>query len=178
MIRRLLATFTVAALAVVIGVVVIPTATAVQVVDAKALTDHECNATEWHFVINQLADDSLAPDTIHVEWSNGNDEDVPLDTVTPGGVAHYTTTANLDSTLTSATADLYDEWTGQFNLSHGPCNETTTTTTTTTPTVQTLPVTTTTQPVTTAPPQAGQLPSTPIAQPVTVVVTAQPTQTG
>ncbi|MBA2767798.1 MAG: hypothetical protein H0U35_01445, partial [Sporichthyaceae bacterium] len=37
--------------------------------------------------------------------------------------AHYATTANLTSTVTSATTDIYAGWSGQFNLSHGPCGE-------------------------------------------------------
>lgn len=174
MIRRLFAFVVVVAAVAAVGVAVVPGAGAVQAISAKALTDHECDATEWHFVINQLDDPSDAPATIHVEWANGNDEDVPLDTVTPGGVAHYVTTANLDSTVTSATADIVDSWDGQFNLSHGPCNETTTTTTTTSttspPTVQTLPVTTTT-----VPPTVQTLPVVPTVTPPIVV---QPTLTG
>jgi hypothetical protein len=39
-------------------------------------------------------------------------------------VAHYETKTNLDSTVKSATATIYSGWSGQFNLSHGPCTET------------------------------------------------------
>ncbi len=31
------------------------------------------------------------------------------------------TTSNLDSTVTGATAVIYSDWDGTFNLSHGPC---------------------------------------------------------
>jgi hypothetical protein len=89
-------------------------------IHAKALSDHECNSTEWHFVINQIDEEAHAPSSIHVEWANGASADVSLDKFT-GGVAHYVTTANLDSTVTSASAEIYSEWDGQFNLSHGPC---------------------------------------------------------
>jgi hypothetical protein len=92
-------------------------------ITAKALTDHECNSTEWHFVINQIDDEANAPDSITVVWANGNSEVVPRDKFT-GGVAHYLTTSNLDSTVVSATAQIYTGWSGQFNLSHGPCGPT------------------------------------------------------
>jgi hypothetical protein len=89
-------------------------------ITAKALTDHECNSTEWHFVITQINSAANAPATITVTWANGATEQVPLSKFT-GGVAHYVTTSNLDSTVVSATADIYSGWAGQFNLSHGPC---------------------------------------------------------
>lgn len=87
-------------------------------ISAKALCDHEIDWTEWHFVITSV-DPPDAPASIHVEWSNGNSEDIPLDGVT-GHVAHYTTTSNLDADVTSATAVIDASWSGQFNLSHGP----------------------------------------------------------
>jgi hypothetical protein len=89
-------------------------------ITAKALTDHECDATEWHFVINQIDSEAKAPQSITVKWANGSTEVVPLSKFT-GGVAHYATTSNLDSTVVSATATIYSWWKGQFNLSHGPC---------------------------------------------------------
>jgi hypothetical protein len=91
-----------------------------QQISARALTDHECNDTEWHFVITQIDTAADAPASIHVTWANGQSEDVPLLKFS-GGVAHYVTTSNLDSTVTSATAEIYAAWSGQFNLSHGPC---------------------------------------------------------
>jgi hypothetical protein len=81
---------------------------------------YECDGTEWHFVINQIDDATDAPATILVVWANSSAEDVPLSKVT-GGVAHYTTSSNLDSTVISATAVIYAGWSGQFNLSHCPC---------------------------------------------------------
>src|SRR5213076_564308 len=103
-------------------------------IHAKALTDHECSSVEWHFVITDMHDVN-APASITVSWSNGGTSTVALDRVT-GNVAHYVTTSNLGSTVTSATAMINSEWNGQFNLSHGPCNHTTgtsgTTSTTTT----------------------------------------------
>ena len=91
-------------------------------ITAKALADHECDSTEWHFVINQINSAANAPQSITVNWANGDSEVVPLSKFT-GGVAHYVTTSNLDSTVVSATAEIYSGWSGQFNLSHGPCGE-------------------------------------------------------
>ncbi|MHA2085156.1 MAG: hypothetical protein ACXABD_15475 [Candidatus Thorarchaeota archaeon] len=87
---------------------------------AKAIDDHECNAEEWHFVINQIDDEALAPASIQVFWDPWTVELVNLSKFT-GKVAHYTTTRNLDSKVIKAKAEIYDEWDGQFNLSHGPC---------------------------------------------------------
>jgi hypothetical protein len=95
-------------------------ATGTTTIKAKALTDHECDSTEWHFLINQIESEAKAPASITVTWANGKTEEVPLSKVT-GGVAHYTTTSFLDSTVVSATATIYSWWSGQFNLSHGPC---------------------------------------------------------
>ena len=72
-------------------------------ITVKALTDHDCDATEWHFVITQINSATNAPATITVTWANGDTEVVPLSKFT-GGVAHYVTTSNLDSTVVSATA--------------------------------------------------------------------------
>ena len=94
-----------------------------QTITAKALTAHECDSTEWHFVINQMNTEANAPTSITVEWANGASEVVPLAMFT-GKVAHYVTTSNLDSTVVSATTEIYTGWTGQFNLSHGPCGPT------------------------------------------------------
>jgi hypothetical protein len=116
-------------------------------VNPGSLTSHECNADEWHFVINQIDVAANAPATIHVTWANGSSADLPLANFT-GGVAHYFSFANLNSTVTSATATIYDGWDGSFNLSHGPCGTTTTTTTVPT-TTTTVPTTTTTVPTTT-----------------------------
>lgn len=120
-------------------------------ISAKAISDHECDSTEWHFVITQVSDDDLAPSSIHVTWEDDSELDVPLWKYT-GTTAHYLTTENLDSLVESASASIYEDWGGQFNLSHGPCGEPEVTTTTTAP-----PTTTTTAPppvvtTTTAPP--------------------------
>jgi hypothetical protein len=138
-------------------------------VNQGSLTNHECNATEWHFVITQIDTEADAPLFIHVTWANGASEDVPLDNFT-GGVAHYVTTANLDSTVTSATAVIYDGWSGTFNLSHGPC-PTPTTTPPTTPTT-TPPTTPTTTPPTTP---STTPPTTPSTTPPTTPSTATTT---
>jgi hypothetical protein len=105
-----------------------------QTIYAKALTEHGCNNSEWHFLINQIDEEYHAPASIHVYWANGNDQVLLLDDFT-GGVAHYRTTSNLGSTVTQAVATIYHDWDGEFNLSHGPCGSTTATPTrTATPT--------------------------------------------
>ncbi|MEO5691244.1 MAG: LPXTG cell wall anchor domain-containing protein [Candidatus Saccharimonadales bacterium] len=101
---------------------ILPSIAATQPISAKALTDHDCNETEWHFVINQIDSEVNAPAFITVNFSNGNTVVVAKNKFT-GGVAHYTTTSNLSSTVESATTTIYSSWSGQFNLSHGPCNE-------------------------------------------------------
>ncbi|MBA2770305.1 MAG: hypothetical protein H0U35_14495, partial [Sporichthyaceae bacterium] len=92
-------------------------------ISAKALDDHECDDSEWHFIITQIDNADNAPDSISVSWANGATAELLLDKVT-GSAAHYATTANLTSTVTSATTDIYAGWSGQFNLSHGPCSAT------------------------------------------------------
>jgi len=89
-------------------------------IEAKALGDHSCDSTEWHFVITQISDASLAPSSISVSWENGSSADIALSKFT-GGTAHYSTGSNLDSPVTGASAMIYSSWNGQFNLSHGPC---------------------------------------------------------
>src|SRR6266567_3725112 len=92
-------------------------------ISAKALASHDCDDTEWHFIITGIKDGITAPSTIHVTWANSAEEDVALDGVN-GQAASYTTTSNLDSTVVSATAVIDSAWVdgnGQFNLSHGPC---------------------------------------------------------
>jgi hypothetical protein len=77
--------------------------------------------TSAHFVINQITPASNAPAFITVTWTNGDTEDVPLDRVT-GKVAHYTVAGTATHTaIADATADIYDEWSGQFNLSSVEC---------------------------------------------------------
>ena len=51
-------------------------------VKAGSLSDHGCNDSEWHFIINQIDTASDAPATIHVTWANGQSADVPLEKVT------------------------------------------------------------------------------------------------
>ena len=77
--------------------------------------------TSAHFVINQISPASNAPASIDVTWSNGDVENVPLDRVT-GRVAHYTVAGSATHTaISTATADIYDGWGGQFNLSSVEC---------------------------------------------------------
>lgn len=161
-------------------------ASATKVIAAKALDDHECVSGEWHFVINQISDPTLAPASIEVTWANGSGQVVPLEKFT-GQVAHYTTTAHQDSTVVSATTTIYAEWDGQFNLSHGPCGEPTptptptpTATPTPTPTPEPTPSPTPTPTVTPTPtPEPTPSPTpTPTNTPTsTPTPTATPTMT-
>lgn len=90
-------------------------------IEAKNLEGpHDCVDNEWHFVITQIDVEANAPASIHVEWANGYSEELPLSDFT-GGTAHYLTTTVVDSTVSKATADIYSSWSGNFNLSHVPC---------------------------------------------------------
>jgi len=85
------------------------------------LTDHDCDATEWHFVINKISGD--APATITVEWSNGTTSTLPMthETMT---TAHYSSTEHLDDGVVPVDAwfmPVEGSTYGMFNLSHGPC---------------------------------------------------------
>jgi len=93
-------------------------------------TDCQYGIALWHFVITQIADESLAPASITVYWDDGAlQEDVPLWKST-GHMAHYTTTANAGHIVNDATASIYNAWPegegvgeGQFNLSSVECEE-------------------------------------------------------
>ncbi|KKS31360.1 hypothetical protein A2380_02730 [candidate division WWE3 bacterium RIFOXYB1_FULL_43_24] len=163
-------------------------------VNDGSLENHGCDSTEseWHFIINQLSSPSLAPASIHVVWANGSQEDVPLQKVTSGGMAHYATSSNLGSRVESATTYIYEGWMGNFNLSHGPCGstdtptptitvtetvtETVTQTPTETVTVTNTPTETETQTVTTTE-TVTQTPTETITQTPTETVTGTPTIT-
>lgn len=99
-------------------------------VKESSLTNHECNSTEWHFVINQIGTADQAPAYIWVTWYQPGPlyyvGQVWLSTFT-GGVAHYRTTNHLDLVVINAIASIYESWGGEFNLSHGPCNPSTAT---------------------------------------------------
>lgn len=90
------------------------------VVSAQSLASHECDPNEWAFVITQVRNRGDAPASIFVRWRDGDNREVLLDRVT-GQTAHYLTTEHLDQPVTQATARLPPGWSGQFNLSHGPC---------------------------------------------------------
>lgn len=89
-------------------------------VNPGSIGSHACDDTEWHFVITQISEPSLAPASIHVVWANGAEDDLSLDRVT-GGTAHYSYYGNLNVPVANAWAEIYDGWSGTFNLSHGPC---------------------------------------------------------
>jgi LPXTG-motif cell wall-anchored protein len=104
--------------------------TAIVHVKQASLTGHSCDATQWHFVINQLTE-GQAPASITVTWEGGATETVAL-TKTSGSVAHYFTTANLGIQVSDATATIVGPWSGQFVVSSGPCFGTALTVTATT----------------------------------------------
>ncbi len=124
------------------------------IVHAKSISGHDCNPDEFGWVITQ-ADEITPPPFITVTYDDNSVEVINLTKVT-GGVAHYVTTNNLNHKAASGEASLSDSdyaaWTaanGQFNLSHGPCDEVTTTTVEQTTTTTEPETTTTTEPVTT-----------------------------
>lgn len=89
-----------------------------------AKTDAPECGQERHFVINQVAEEALAPSAITIELKNGTLEEMPLSKFT-GKVAHYTSVNNnLDVGMKQAWTQIYASWSGEFNYSHGPCGPT------------------------------------------------------
>jgi hypothetical protein len=79
----------------------------------------ECS-DRWFFVMNQFG--HLAPPaTIHLAWSDGSQADIPILKDTPATLAQYEAPDN-GFTLDSVTANVPDEWTGQFNVGEAPCD--------------------------------------------------------
>jgi hypothetical protein len=86
-----------------------------------ACTDAGGTVTSWHFIINQVRV-GAPPANIMVTFSNGDTQNVPL-AKTSGPVGHYNVSGTATHTLiTSATATIYDGWSGQFNLSSVECS--------------------------------------------------------
>lgn len=90
-------------------------------VKTSTLTGYSCDPSQWHFVITQIG--SAAPSSISVTWANGDRASVALSVVT-GGTAQYSTTQDLSTPVTDATAVVPPSWGGQFNISSGPCGTT------------------------------------------------------
>lgn len=87
-----------------------------------SIASYDCDPSEWHFVITKINGGPVnAPSEIKVTWENGAQAEIPL-TKFAGKVAHYQTALHLDSSVTEATAVIYKEWNGNFNLGSGPCN--------------------------------------------------------
>lgn len=91
----------------------------------KQVTPHNLGGAypcsdRWFFVLNQFGG-RAAPASIHVVWTDGSQEDVPLMKDTPATIAQYATSEHLGFTVESATANVPADWSGQFNLSEGPC---------------------------------------------------------
>lgn len=109
-------------------------ATATQHVKSSTITDYDgCKDTGGvYFVITDLS--SGAPSSITVTLSNSSTATVPL-LKNPGNSAHYSYTfPSAGLSVTDATAELPDTWSGQFNISHCLGGTSTTTTTQTVPT--------------------------------------------
>lgn len=75
----------------------------------------------WFWVLNQVDADDL-PQTIHVTWTDGSQEDLPAVHVPAERVAHYATTTHPDVTVLRATAVVDDDWTGRFIITEQFCN--------------------------------------------------------
>lgn len=89
-------------------------------ISADPLTPATCNSNTWDITISQIDTETDVPHSIHVNWANQT-----IDDLTPtftGGTAHYMYSGNLDSTVTSATTDIYGAWAGEFRVSEGPCS--------------------------------------------------------
>jgi len=82
------------------------------------------NNDGFHFIINGLeTNPSNAPASIHVTYSDGFVEDIPLDFLAGGGqTAHYISGYHpvVGTTVVSATANIIGDYTN-FVLSHIPC---------------------------------------------------------
>lgn len=79
-----------------------------------------CDATRWFFVVNQLRG-ANAPPSIHVAWTEGTQQSVPL-LSSSTGTAHYGTAAHLNVTLKGAWVNLPNSWSGNFRIGAGPCD--------------------------------------------------------
>lgn len=95
-------------------------------VKAASLSDQQGVCTtqglgvaSWHFLINGVEQEALAPASITVFW--GTTSEVVARDRFVGGVAHYTTSLHAGLQVTDATAVIYDGWAGQFNLSDATC---------------------------------------------------------
>ncbi|MCM8750319.1 hypothetical protein NET02_14290 [Thermomicrobiaceae bacterium CFH 74404] len=75
---------------------------------------------EWHFVITQIDQESNAPSSITATFQNAGTVTITREKFT-GGTAHYTYYTSGSDTLITATATIYEDWNGQFNLSHAKC---------------------------------------------------------
>lgn len=85
-----------------------------------------CENVGWHFVINQVKD-GPAPTSITVFWSDGTSTVVALSPPVTQNVAHYIAAPNPNgSTVIDATSEIYQGWTGNFNLSGCKAPSTTT----------------------------------------------------
>lgn len=100
------------------------------------------DATAWNFTISEVTQ-AQAPAKIDVTWSNGATEELLLADVRDGGgnivdpaergTARYTTSANLDAQVASATATIQGQWDGQFAVNGVACPGTRSLSTTTVP---------------------------------------------
>ncbi len=84
--------------------------------------DRDEKSNEWHWVITQ-AGGGIAPASIEVTFLYAGTVTVPVDNVTPGGLAHYYYFGFLGDTHVVATTEIDESWSGQFNLSHYPCGQ-------------------------------------------------------
>lgn len=89
-----------------------------EVVHAQGLEDHDCEPSEWHFVITHV-DEDTAPRSIHVVWAE-DDASVGLARV-DGRTAHYRTSSHLDQPVEDARTRIHEGWDGRFTLGDGPC---------------------------------------------------------
>jgi hypothetical protein len=156
----------------------------ISIKDGHKGTHVECSdgqQIEWHFVITQIANSSLAPGSITAQFQNAGTVTIGLDKFT-GGTAHYTySNTSSSETLIDAWATIYAGWDGQFNLSHAKCVGSTST-----PTQVTTPVgtpeatpepTPETTPETTPEVTPETTPETTPTQVTTPVGTPEPTRT-
>jgi hypothetical protein len=80
----------------------------------------DCFASEWVFQTDPL-EHTQAPTSIHIAWTDGTEETVPLNTANPGQ-ARYKTTSHLTTQIKDAWINVDSNFAGSFRIVKGPCN--------------------------------------------------------
>lgn len=82
--------------------------------------EYECSTCDWKIVVNNLQNEKCYPETITIEWENGDIRRIPLNNV-DDRVASFYTSRNIFSAVKSATVGIYASWVGDFYIESGGC---------------------------------------------------------